>query len=53
MDKNVPANQDYGDHMSRTTMFIIGAVVVVLILWGLEALIVGHFMNQFSGQQAS
>ncbi|MDQ6997678.1 MAG: hypothetical protein Q9M17_03080 [Mariprofundus sp.] len=39
--------------MSRTTMFIIGAVVVVLILWGFEVLIVGHFMDQFANQSTS
>jgi len=33
-------------------MFIIAAIVAVLILWGLEALIVGHFMDQFANQKS-
>ena len=37
--------------MTLSRKIIIGSVVVVLILWGLEALIVGHFMDQFASQQ--
>jgi len=38
--------------MKLSTKIIIGSIVVVLILWGLELLVTTYFMDQF-GQQGA
>jgi len=38
--------------MSLSKKIIIGAIIALLILWGIEALIVGHFMDQFANQKS-
>jgi len=39
--------------MTLSQKIILGTIVAVLLLWGLETLIVSHFMDQFAGQKGS
>lgn len=39
--------------MNLTTKIIIGLGLFALLLWGVEALLVGHFTNQFAAQTNS
>ncbi len=39
--------------MSLSKKIIIGVIVGLIVLWGVESLIVGHFMDQFANQKAN
>jgi len=38
--------------MKLSTKIIIGIAVTVAVIWGLELLVTGYFMDQFGNQQA-
>lgn len=37
--------------MSMTKKIVIAIVIAVIIVWGFEALVVGHFTDQFASQR--